>query len=253
MSGSIFAVNDAIDEAGRLARQGAHEEAKQLYDQVLAASPGNKRAKKGLKTLRLRSNIALSPADFARVGRLMESGKLNEALADLNRLCRANPEQPALFNLLGVALSRTARKEAALEAFKTAWALQSDFWDALNNLASTFTDLERYEEALECFHTLIKQGDPDATIYTNLARALKGAKQHDNAVEALRRALQLSPLSVEAHNNLGNLLNQIGRHKEALAAYESALSIDPQYATARLNKARMLSALDRNDTVEKAG
>lgn len=246
MNRPTFNINDAIDEAARLAKQGEHAQAIRLYDQVLAAAPGNKRAKKGLKALRSQGN-ALSPADFARVGRLMESGKTQEAVVELRKLCRANPGQPALFNTLGVALSQAGDRSAALEAFKKAYEMQPDFWEALNNLASTYTALERYQEALPHFQTLVTEGNADAEVYTNLAKALRGAKQHEDALQALRHALQLAPLSVDAHNSMGNILNEIGRHEDALGAYNSALAMQPRYITALLNKARTLVDLERGE------
>ncbi|EED32263.1 Methyltransferase domain family protein [gamma proteobacterium NOR5-3] len=235
--------SQAVEQAALLAKSGKLDEAKRLYAQVLSAEPGNKKAKKALKALTGNSKAKLSPADFERVARLVNAGKLDAARADINKLCKLHPDQPALHNLRGVILSRLAEPEHAIEAYKSALALEPAFSEALNNLASAFTDLKQYKEALGCYQELVNRGEADAEVYANLARALKGAGQTENALEALRRALQLNPLYTDAFNDLGNLLNDMGEHDEAIKAYRSALSLEPKHRKVLLNLARSLSAM----------
>ena len=142
--------SEALEQAARLAKAGNVDEAKRLYAQVLSAEPGNKKAKKGLKALTGGSKATLSPADFDRVARLVNAGKLDAARADINKLCRLHPEQPALHNLRGVILSRLEEPEHAIDAYKSALTLEPTFSEALNNLATAFTDLKQYKEALGC-------------------------------------------------------------------------------------------------------
>ncbi|WOJ92670.1 tetratricopeptide repeat protein [Congregibacter variabilis] len=239
--------SQALERAALLAKAGNVDEAKRLYAQVLSAEPGNKKAKKGLKALTGSSKATLSPADFDRVARLVNAGKLDAARADINKLCRLHPEQPALHNLRGVVLSRLEESEHAIDAYKSALSLEPGFSEALNNLATAFTDLKRYKEALGCYQELVNRGQADAEVYANLARALKGAGQADNALEALRRALQLNPLYTDAFNDLGNVLNDMGKHDDAIKAYESALSLEPTHRKALLNLSRSLSGMSRHN------
>lgn len=239
--------SQALERAALLAKSGNLDEAKRLYAQVLSAEPGNKKAKKALKALTGNSKAPLSPADFERVARLVNAQKLDAARADINKLCRLHPDQPALHNLRGVVLSRLAEPEHAIEAYKSALALEPTFSEALNNLATAFTDLKRYKEALGCYQELVNRGEADAEVYANLARALKGAGQTDNALEALRRALQLNPLYTDAFNDLGNLLNDLGKHDDAVKAYESALSLEPTHRKALLNLSHSLSGMNKHN------
>lgn len=234
-----------------MVRAAAHEkagnldEAKRLYAQVLNAEPSNKKAKKALKSLTGGSKSALTPADFERVARLVNAGKLDAARADINKLCRLHPDQPALHNLRGVVLSRLEEPEHAVEAYKAALNLEPEFNDALNNLATAFTDLKDFKQALGCYQELVNRGQADAEVYTNLSRALRGAEQLPNALEALRRALKLNPLYTDAFNDMGNLLNDMGKHEEALKSYESALNLEPRHPKAQKNLAASLSAMHR--------
>lgn len=236
---------EAIEQAASHEKSGELNEAKRLYAQVLSADPGNKKAKKALKALIGKSGAPLTPADFERVSRLIQNGKLDAALADVNKLCRLHPEQPALHNLRGVVLSQSKQTARALEAYQTALRLEPSFTDALNNLATAFTDLKRFKEALGCYQELVNRGAADAEIYANLSRALRGAGQKDNALEALRRSIALNPLYTDAFNDLGNLLNDMGQFEEAVTAYERALGVNPKHRKALLNLARSLTAMNK--------
>ncbi len=236
---------DAMDQAAGQEKSGNLDEAKRLYAQVLSADPANKKAKKALKALVGKGRAQLTPADFERVARLMQSGKLNSALADINKLCRLHPEQPALHNLRGVILSRYDQPVRAVDAYQTALKLEPAFAEALNNLATAFTELKRYQEALGCYQELVNRGIADAEVYANLARALRGAGQRDNALEALKRALKFNPLYADALNDLGNLFNDMGQLDQAIDAYERALGIEPRHRKALLNLARSLTAMSK--------
>ncbi|WP_439106220.1 tetratricopeptide repeat protein [Congregibacter sp.] len=236
---------EAMDQAAQFEKIGNLDEAKRLYAQVLSVEPGNKKAKKALKALTGDSKSPLTQADFERVAGLANAGKLDAARADINKLCRLHPEQPALHNLRGVVLSRLSEPEHAIEAYKKALTLEPDFSEALNNLATAFTELKHYKEALGCYQQLVNRGAADAEVYANLARALRGAGQQDNALEALRRALKLNPLYTDAFNDIGNLLNEMGQHSEAVKAYESALNLEPTHQKAMLNLAQSMSAMNK--------
>ncbi|EAQ98293.2 tetratricopeptide repeat protein [Congregibacter litoralis] len=237
--------SEAMSQAAAQEKAGNIDEAKRLYAQVLNVEPGNKKAKKSLKALRGNSKAPLTAADFERVAQLISVGKLDAARADINKLCRLHPEQPALHNLRGVVLSRLSEPEHALEAYKAALSLEPAFSEALNNLATVYTDLGQYKEALGCYQELVNRGEADAEVYANLARALRGAGQQENALEALRRALKINPLYTDAFNDIGNLLNDMGKHEEAIKAYESALNIEPRHRKALLNLALSYSSMGK--------
>ncbi|MFT7288255.1 MAG: putative TPR repeat methyltransferase [Halieaceae bacterium] len=242
MAQPSMTIDEAMREAAQLASRGDTDRAKHLYNLVLQQQPAHKKAKKALKALGSKHSAALSQSDFERVAQLMQQGKLPAARAEAQRLCRQYPEQPALHNLHGVILSRQAHKDAALEAFQRALSLEPTFAEALNNSASTLTDLGRFSEALRCYQELVNRGQADADIYANLARALRGSGALEAAREALHRALRLKPVYPDALNDLGNLLNAMGQHPQAIEAYENTLQMDPTHRKALLNLARSWSA-----------
>ena len=237
--------SEALREAERLAAAGDFEPATRMYNAVLVQDPTNKKARKGLRDLQARTKQALTEADFERVEAYMRTGRGDAARAEIQRLCKLHPQQPALQNMRGVILAQLGEREAALEAFKQAMRLEPGFNEALNNAASVFADLQRYDESLHCYQELLKRGVQSAEVYHALGSALRGAKRYDDAVEAFRRALRLQPAYPDALNNLGNVLNDLGRHDEALESYEDAVALAPSHELALLNRLRSLSAMQR--------
>lgn len=249
MSRRNLTVDEAMQRASRLAEKGKTQEAAQLYEEVLRASPDHKKARKALRALRpeAAARTRLTEADFQRVATLMSQRKLDAARTEIQRLCRLHPDEPALHNLRGVILSRRGNRDDALDAFREALRLEPAFAEALNNLASVLADSKRYGEALGCYQELVNRGQADADVYANLARALRGDGQSEKAEEALRRAIALRPLFPDAYNDLGNLLNDTGRHDEAIAAYEQALQMAPTHATALRNLGQSLGKMQRHN------
>ena len=122
MSNSPLTPTEALARAAKLARTGDTESAKALLHQVLERDPGNKKAKKALKSLQ-GDQSPLTAADFDRVTQLMTKGRVDAAIKEVRQLCRNHPQQPALHNLRGVTLSHSGDREGALEAFRTALEL----------------------------------------------------------------------------------------------------------------------------------
>lgn len=233
-----MAMSKAERRAERQAKRGKRKAAIRLYSEILQQEPDNTRAREALRELGAAASARLAPADLQRVVRLLQGGNRDDARAEIDRLCAAHPQQPAPHNLRGIVLIRCKQPEQALLAFQRALVLEPGFPEALTNLASTLSRLDRHKEALGCYRQLVDQGNADAEVYAGLARALRADGQTDRALQALRRALKQTPLSADLHNELGKLLNAMGRHDEALRAYENALDIQPTHRLASLGLQR---------------
>lgn len=120
-------------------------------------------------------------------------GRFAEAEAIAGKLAAAHPNQPDLWNLLGVLARASGRLPEAVVRYRRGLALAPDH----------------------------------AALWSNLGNALKDLKQCETAIVCHRRALQLEPASITALHNLGIALTAAGRDGDAVAAYDSALQGDP--------------------------
>ncbi len=144
--------SQALREAERLASAQQFEEATRYYNAVLTQDPTNKKARKGLRDMQARTKQPLTQADFERVEAYMRDGRGDAARAEIQRLCKLHPNQPALQNMRGVVLAKLGEGEKAIQAFMAALQLEPNFNEALRNLASVFADGGRFNESLNCYH-----------------------------------------------------------------------------------------------------
>jgi tetratricopeptide (TPR) repeat protein len=141
---------------------------------------------------------------------LEENNRPREALADLERAVAMAPDDPSLYNALGLCLTRFSRWGEAVEAFEAAVARQPDFVAAHFNLAS----------ARECI------GD------------LAGAAQ------AFERTLELKPDTPEPLSSLANLAARRADWGRARQLAEQALAADPRQYLALTTLASVAVATD---------
>ena len=236
-----------------LNRARAHErnhqvdEARALYEQILRESPGHKKAKRALASLNAaatRAAPALTEADFNRVLTLARTN-LGKAEAEAARLCRLHPGQPALENLHGVILVQIGTYPEAVGAFDRALKLEPAFVDAMSNLASALSALNRNEEAGKWYEKLLAANAKDPDLFYNYGNTLLNLDRNYDAINAFKNALNLRPLFPGAYNNMGKALDLLGHADQARTCYENVLEIDPNHDKATRNLAQLHSRAQR--------
>ncbi|MEM7223064.1 MAG: sulfotransferase [Pseudomonadota bacterium] len=129
---------------------------------------------------------------------LLRAGQAAPAEKELKRLLKRQPKDPALLELLGLAVLRLGRPGDAVKLIERA----------------------------------IAGGLADAGTHSNLSLALSAADRLEEAAEAARKASALAPDSAELRLNLGNRLKAVERLAEAKSAYEGALALKPNLVSA---------------------
>jgi tetratricopeptide (TPR) repeat protein len=215
-----------------LRAQGKRDEAIERVQQALAIAPEYQLAKKNLGMLlresgRGKQAVATSrrsPQQVQRnlwkhLGRLEQTESTGSPAVRVQpessdrAAARPQPESPATHNTRGIAHLERGEKAAAIESFRAALALRSDFLDAQHNLAV----------------------------------ALRDTGQWDEAEERLRAVIARDGSNHEAHNNLGVTLQFLGRFDDAIACYERALKLAPDYVWGHYNRSQVLLLQGRWD------
>jgi tetratricopeptide (TPR) repeat protein len=131
-------------------------------------------------------------AQLSRGGKLIEAGRLDEAVSVLEAALRDRPNDT----------------------------------NVMNNLAVACLESKRYERALELLH-LIRQADQNAfPTYINLASCLLRMNRPAEGHEHAQRAVDLAPHVSQAHFVLGRTLVGLGRPIEAIDALQEAIELD---------------------------
>jgi tetratricopeptide (TPR) repeat protein/SAM-dependent methyltransferase len=220
-------IADLLQDAARLHRDGALEEAGGRYRQVLQGEPEHAQALYHL----------------AVIG--CQQGRLGDGIELARRSLASDPRQPRAHNLMGMALSRLGRHAEALVSFDAALVEQPDFADAHGNRASALMELGRLADALASYQRAVALEPNSIGDLLNLGTALHRVGRHEDAIASFDRALALHPGFPEAHLNRGNVLAHLGRYEEALASFDQALAINRRQLDALGARARALIALNR--------
>lgn len=252
-----------VNQAKQQQRRGRFREAQALYQQVLDAQPEHCEALHYMGLLcqklgsaaagldYLRRSVARSPGDQCAqyhknlATALGAAGRLDEALAQIEKALAIDPTYAQAWGNKGVALERRGRLSEAEAALRKALELDPRFADGWTNLANLLTRQGKEAEALELLGKAAGLFPKSAPIAVNHGNALRRAGRLGEAIGALRQAVERRPDFPEAHNNLGVALHDAGLFEEAQASLRKAIELNRNYAEAHWNLSLVL--LHRGD------
>lgn len=150
------------------------------------------------------------------------------------------------YNLSALLYEQGRRREAEPPC-RRALELRPNYPAALNNLANMLRERGELGEAeAVCRQALALK--PDYVLaHNNLGIILHGQDRSDEAEASYRRALALAPTDLKSLNNLGNLLKSRGRLNEAADCYRAALQQAPDMAELHGNLANVQKDLGELD------
>jgi tetratricopeptide (TPR) repeat protein len=124
---------------------------------------------------------------------LMELGRTNEALAELQELCRLQPQSFEGQFKLGLALADNQQIEPAAAAFRQAARLEPQNQLAWYNLGLATSAMGQVEESLQALDRAAALVPTDPQIPYERARTLARAGRYNEARVAARQAIKLQP------------------------------------------------------------
>lgn len=171
--------------------------------------------------------------------RLVNDGRLAEALPLLLEVHRAAPEDLDATANLAIALGKLGRNEEAEPLLRAILDRAPARNDIRSELARILVASGRVAEAETVLRRASERhSDPD--LRRNVALSLWAQGKRDEALTEIEKVIARAPDFAMAHMTHGQLLEELGRADEARRAFESALEIDPRYGEARLTLARLL-------------
>ena len=141
---------------------------------------------------------------------LVESGKAEEALAEVEGALASQPNEPIFHALRGRALAALGRAEPAREAFQRALAEDAEQRDALVGLAGLERSAANHEAARDHYQRALELDASDAEAVRGLAASLIELDQRQEAEDRLAGLLRETPYDREAAMALAELRLQRG-------------------------------------------
>ena len=187
-----------------------------------------------------------SPTSHLVMGVALDrQGRSEAAMEQYQRALALKPSYAEAHYNLGVVLYGERRLDEARHALENAAALQPENGDAQNNLALVYLAMGRIDAAVAAFERALASGARPTTALVNLGNALGAAGRADEAMDSYRRALALDPDLAAAHFNLARLLGRRGEQVRAIHHFERAVTLEPERPESHYYLARALAAQAR--------
>ena len=246
-----LSVSQAMSRAKSLQKKRKTDEARQLYESILAAFPQNMRVQKALAQLSVSKPVVQHSAPpkekLNALVALYNQGKLADVIETGSALIKKFPTSFVLWNILGAANAGRKQWSEAEQCFREVSHFEPDYADAHNNLGNVLKEQGKLDEAVASYTRAQMIESDNADIHYNLGTTLQKKGKLDEAVASYTRALQIRPDYVKAHCDLGGSLKEQGKLDEAVASYTRALQIKPDYAEAHNNLGNALQEQGKLD------
>ena len=239
-----------------LHQQGKFNEAKGIYEKVLAIQANHFDALQLLGTLSAQTKEFSKAVDFLtkalkinpyhaeahsnRGNALQELKRLDEALVSYDKAISIKHDYAEAYLNRGIALQEPKLLDEALASYDKAISIKPDYAEAYLNRGIALQEHKRLDEALASYDKAISIKPDYAEAYSNRGIALQELKRLDEALVSYDKAIRIKPDYAEAYSNRGNTLKELKHLDEALASYDKAISIKPDYAEAYCNKSLVL-------------
>jgi len=169
-----------------------------------------------------------------------------EAIAEYDRARVLNPgtgNARVLFEL-GNAQFLSGRFADARVSYEASIQLDSTNERAFFNLGSTYERLENQDAAIDAYRRAVAVRTNYATAYNRIGEIQLSQGNAAGALENLKRAVDLDP-SMRHVRSYAQVLFEVGRYEESYTSYENVLKAEPDNPINNYNLATVLLALDR--------
>jgi type IV pilus assembly protein PilF len=170
---------------------------------------------------------------FAELNR----GNFTEAFKALERAKKIYPDDPNIYNGLGLISLYQRQYQNAVAEFHNALRLNPNFSDAHNNLGTTYAQMKKWDEAIEEFRTALSDPfyrTPELARY-HLGVALMEKGEIIEAVKELHAAVQMRSDFERALDKYGVALFRLNRVQEAVKQFKQAIEANSEYIDPHLN------------------
>jgi Flp pilus assembly protein TadD len=184
---------------------------------------------------------------------LLREGKVDEAIALLKAAKATYPNDPAVWNGLGLALLYKKDYQPAILTFSEALRLDPQFVEALNNRGVAYMEIEKLREAEADFQAVLKSSTSREKMNAHFNQGLLEMKREDWAAAEKEFTVVLTedPKYVRANRERGIVRVRREEFPDALDDLLRYLRVEPRDAVANYNAALALLTTGRRDVARK--
>ncbi|HWP45117.1 MAG TPA: tetratricopeptide repeat protein [Blastocatellia bacterium] len=155
---------------------------------------------------------------------LMDMKRYAEARETLEHTARLETGEACIFDALGRAAAAMGDRDAAIENFRRALALDPEMFESLNNLGTVYFKSGDYEAAEQQFRQALALRPQAVAARFNIALCYSRRGRYEEAVAEFERALDYAPADAEVLYELGLAQQKLGRTAEAESTLRRGLT-----------------------------
>lgn len=185
--------------------------------------------------------------DHLAAGRAMlNTGQLNEAIAELSLALSLDANLTEANSLLGLAYDRKGMPDRARNFYERAIKVDKEDAQTLNNLGFSLYLNGNYRAAVDKLKKAAKLAPSDQRILNNLALAQCRLGKYEDAYKSFARAGG----EVTGRLNTATMLERAGRNEEAISYYEAVRRLQPTNSVALHRLADLYASVGRYDDAQ---
>lgn len=243
--GSMEPLRHLMEEtaAGRVPREAFLEYLKAVYagyhpqsreehfERAAALAPGYPHWDRLKPQARARGSRLETPEeqkDFLFVRSLIANGNLEEARRRLSKLKKMYPDNPLVYQYLGVVQMKLGKPGRAEKSFRKGIELAPDAVSLSFDLAGAYFQQRKLDKAKETALGITRKDPAFPGVNLFLARILVEEKKYDEALSWAVKESELHPENPGSYANLGELYaNYFNDYEKAAEAYGKSLELNP--------------------------
>ena len=160
---------------------------------------------------------------------LMMLGQSNKAIEAYSHAIELNPNNVA-YNNRGAAYLKKGAYDQAIKDLNKAIKLNPNDAFAYNNRGTAYFGKGEFDRAIKDYNKAIELNLNDAGAYCNRGAAYLKKGTYDRAIEDLNKAIKLNPNDVKTYNIRGTAYHIKGTYDRAIKDYNKVIELNPEFA-----------------------
>jgi type IV pilus assembly protein PilF len=177
---------------------------------------------------------------------LLQEGKATQALGELLKAAKLDPNDPQIHNVLGVVYLEKGMAAQAAEHFLKALSLDPKYIEVRNNLGIAYLRTGKIQEAIQELNLAL-----DSPLYTtpqfayyNLGQAYLALQDYEKARANFIKSLKLSPQYSLSYYGLGLTWKAVKNWERAAEAFKKTIEYAPRFAPGHFDLGEVLVRLN---------
>jgi Flp pilus assembly protein TadD len=161
---------------------------------------------------------------------LLNEGKVNEAVASLEKIVEADPTNSTMQYNLGIAYERRDQFEKARQRYEEAIKLKPDFGSAYLAIGNSFMVQKNFVDAIPSLTKAVELLPQSYEAAYNLGACYSNTGNYAEAESAFKKAIAINPKEPVVHQQLGMALLGQSKKEEAKLEFQKYLELNPNAA-----------------------